>query len=93
LSSPKLSDAEVEGFARMANVSEDVLRIIATNRAWTKNYGVIVGLTRNAKTPLGLSLNLMSRLNDRDLGSLSMDRNIPESLRAAARRRVALGEK
>ena len=28
LSSPKLTDQEVESFARMANVSEDVLRII-----------------------------------------------------------------
>src|SRR5204862_2852104 len=91
LSSPKLSESEIESFARMTNVSEEVLRIIATNRAWTKNYGVVVGLTRNPKTPLGVSLNLMARLNDRDVGTLSVDRNIPEALRAAARRRVALG--
>ena len=29
LSSPKLTEQEVEGFARMASVSEDVLRMIA----------------------------------------------------------------
>jgi len=45
LSSPKLTENEVESFARMANVSEDVLRIIGSNRAWMKNYGVVVGLT------------------------------------------------
>jgi hypothetical protein len=93
LSSSKLSESEIEAFARMANVGEDVLRIIASNRAWTKNYGVVVGLTRNPKTPLGLSLNLMSRLNDRDINALSMDRNVPESLRTAARRKVVLGGK
>ena len=38
LSSPKLTEQEVETFARMANVSEDVLRIIGNNRAWMKNY-------------------------------------------------------
>ncbi len=77
LSSPKLTEPEVEGFARMANVSEDVLRIIGNNRAWMKNYGVVVGLTKNPKTPLAMSMNLLSRLNDRDLGMLSVDRNVP----------------
>lgn len=86
LSSPKVTDSEVEAFARMANVSDDVLRIIASNRTWTKNYGVVVGLTKNPKTPL--SLNMMARLNDRDLQALSVDRNVPEPLRVAARRRI-----
>ena len=88
LSSPKLSESEVESYARMANVSEDVLRIIGQNRAWMKNYGVMLGLTKNPKTPLGMSMNLMARLNDRDLSQLSVDRNIPEALRIAARKRI-----
>ena len=91
LSSAKVTESEIEGFARMANVGEEVLRIIGSNRAWTKNYGVVVGLTRNPKTPLGLSLNLLARLNDRDVNALSMDRNVPEPLRTAARRKVVLG--
>jgi hypothetical protein len=88
LSSPKVSLPEIESFARMANVSEDVLRIIGGNRAWMKNYGVVVGLTRNPKTPIALSMNLMPRLTARDLSVLSMDRNVPEPLRIAARKKV-----
>jgi hypothetical protein len=88
LSSPKLSTQEVEGFSRMANVAEEVLRIIGSNRAWMKNYGVVLGLSKNPKTPLTMSLNLLGRLNDKDLQRLSMDRNVPEQLRVAARRRV-----
>jgi len=91
LSSPKVSEPEIESFARMANVSEDVLRIIGSNRAWMKNYGIVVGLTKNPKTPIGMSLNLISRLNDRDLTMLSVDRNVPEPLRVAARKRVTQG--
>lgn len=91
LSSPKLTENEVESFARMANVGEDVLRIIGSNRAWMKNYGVVVGLTRNPKTPLGLSLNIMGRLNDRDLNMLAIDRNVPEALRIAARKKIVAG--
>jgi hypothetical protein len=88
LSSPKLSEQEVETFSRMTNVGEEVLRIIGHNRAWTKNYGVILGLTKNPKTPLAMSMNFMSRLNDQDLNMLSNDRNVPEPLRVAARKRV-----
>jgi hypothetical protein len=93
LSSPKMSESEVEAFAKMTNVSDEVLRVIGSNRAWTKNYGVVVGLSRNPKTPIAISLTLMSRLNERDLSILSLDRNIPEPLRSAARRRVSGGEK
>jgi hypothetical protein len=50
---------------------------------------VAVGLTKNPKTPLTMSLKLLGRLNDRDLQRLSMDRNVPEQLRVAARRKVA----
>jgi hypothetical protein len=88
LSSPKMTTQEIEGISRMANVAEEVLRIIGSNRAWTKNYGVAVGLTKNPKTPLTLSLHMMARLNDKDLVKLSMDRNVPEQLRIAARRKV-----
>jgi hypothetical protein len=91
LSSPKVSESEIESYARMANVSEEVLRIIGNNRAWMKNYGVMLGLTKNPKTPLGMSMNMMSRLNDRDLGQLSVDRNVPEALRIAARKRLLSG--
>ncbi len=88
LSSPKLTENEIEGFARMANIPEDVLRTIGHNRAWLKNYGVIVGLTKNPKTPVAMSLNLMNRLNSRDLQKLSIDRNVPEPLRIAARKKM-----
>jgi hypothetical protein len=88
LSSPKLTDSEVEAFARMASVSEDVLRTIGANRAWMKSYKILAALTRNPKCPVALSMNLMSRLSDRDLTSLSVDRNVPEPLRIAARKKI-----
>ena len=88
LSSPKLSGPEIEGFAKMPSISEEILRIIASNRAWTKSYNVLLGLTKNPKTPLALTLNFMTRLSSRDLQKLAVDRNVPEPLRVAARKRV-----
>ena len=88
LNSPRLTEPEVESFARMGNVAEDVLRAIGANRAWMKSYGIVLALTKNSKTPLALSMKLMHRLNDRDLSGLSTDRNVPEPLRVAARKKV-----
>jgi len=88
LSSPKLTSSEVESFAKMANVADDVLRAIGQNRAWVKNYGVAASLTRNPKTPVAMSMNLMQRLIERDVRALSVDRNVPEPLRLAARKRL-----
>lgn len=86
LSSPKLTDMEVEGFARMGNVSDEVLRIIGTNRNWTKNYSVVSSLVKNPKTPPAISLRFLPRLAERDLKVISFDRNVPEPLRQAARK-------
>ena len=88
LSSPKVSLPEVESFARMQNVSEDVLRIIAANRGWLKSYGIVLALTKNPKTPLSMSMNLMARLTSKDLQKLAVDRNVPEALRISARKKV-----
>lgn len=89
LSSPKLTETEVEAFARMANVSEEVLRIIGTNRSWIKNYAVVAALVKNPKTPPAISLRFLPRLVDRDLKALTVDRNVPEPLRLAARKALA----
>lgn len=88
LSSPKLSQSEVEAFAKMATVSDEVLRLIGTNRTWTKQYAVLAAVVRNPKTPIAVSLNLVSRLNERDIKMLSMDRNVPEPVRVAARKHL-----
>lgn len=88
LSSPKLSEPEVAGFAKMGSVSDEVLRTIGNNRAWMKNYSIVLALVKNSKTPLAMSMNLLPRLHDRDLNQLSVDRNVPEPLRAAARKKV-----
>ncbi len=88
LSCPKVNDAEVEAYAKMGNVSEEILRTIANSRAWTKNYGVKLSLVKNSKTPVALSMNLMNRLNESDVKKLSTDRNVPEALRVAAKKKM-----
>lgn len=89
LSSPKVNDSDIEAFAKMSNVSEDVLRTIGHSRGWMKRYTVAAALAMNPKTPIAVSLGLVNRLVERDLKFIMRDRNLQEPLRAAARRMMA----
>jgi hypothetical protein len=84
LSSPKLMDSEVEMFANLKNVSENVLREIARNRRFVRNYAVVRGLVSNPKCPLDLSLTLIKNLHVGDLKSLQVNKNVPDTLRQVA---------
>jgi len=88
LSSPKISESEVSSIAKMANVSEEILRIIGNTRAWMKSYTVTSSLVKNPKCPLAVSMNLLQRLNEKDLKMLTTDRNVPDVLRTAARKKI-----
>jgi hypothetical protein len=92
LGSPKLNVTEIEAYARMSSVKEEVLRIIGSSRHWIKHYPVAVGLVGNPKTPLALSMPLVVRLNERDLKLLARDRNVADGLRAAARKFLLTGQ-
>ena len=84
LGSPRLTEVEIERFAAMKNVSDEVLRNIGSNKDWTKRYGVISSLVRNPRTPVGLAVNFVPRLNPRDMKSISMDKNVSEVIRKQA---------
>lgn len=90
LSSPKVTEQEVESIAKMASISDEILRIIANTRAWIKNYAIVLALTKNPKTPLALSMNMLSRLNEKDVRMLSTDRNVPDVLRITARKKIVI---
>lgn len=84
LQSPRLTDQEVEAFASMANLTDEILRLIAGNRAFRKNYIVVRNLVNNPKTPLDVTLHMLPILNPMDLKKLGMNKNVPETLRTSA---------
>jgi hypothetical protein len=86
IKSPKITEREVESFAGMRNIVEDVIQRIAENREWSKNYTVVLALCKNPKAPVRKVMTMMTRLNNRDLKLLGMDRGIAEAVRIAARR-------
>jgi hypothetical protein len=92
LSSPKVNESEIEAFTKMGNCSEDVMRTIAMNRAWTKNYGIILGLCRHPKTPPAQAMSFVQRLNEKDLKAIATDRNAKEGLRLLAKKMLTKGK-
>ncbi|MDT7603297.1 MAG: hypothetical protein QOF61_1294 [Acidobacteriota bacterium] len=85
---PRITDKEVENIAAMRTVSEDVLRQIGLNRAWARAYPIIHNLARNPRTPLATAVTILPRLQNRDLQSLSQNRNVPDAVRRQAQRLI-----
>ncbi len=84
LQSPRLTDQEVEAFAAMSSLTDEILRLIAGNRAFRKNYTVVRNLVNNPKTPLDVTLHMLPMLNAIDLKRLCSNKNVPETLRTTA---------
>ena len=84
LQSPRLTDQEVEAFASMSSLTDEILRLIAKNRNFRKNYVVVRNLMNNPKSPLDVTLHMLPMLNALDLKRLCTNKNIPETLRTTA---------
>jgi hypothetical protein len=84
LQSPRLTDQEVEAFASMSSLTDEILRLIANNRNFRKNYTVVRNLLNNPKTPLDVSLHMLPMVNAVDLKRLCSNKNVPETLRSTA---------
>jgi hypothetical protein len=84
LQSPRLTDQEVEAFAAMSSLTDEILRMIANNRNFRKNYTVVRNLINNPKTPIDVTLHMLPILNAIDLKRLTTNKNVPETLRTTA---------
>lgn len=84
--SPRITDGEILSVAMMRDVSDKVLRYIATNRKYRQNHQIVVALLNNSRTPVGVSLSLgLHQLSDRELADLAKNRNVPGAVSRAAK--------
>lgn len=87
--SPKITENEIEGLAKARNVSDEVLRIIAMNREWTRNYTVKLGLATNPKCPLPMAIKFMNFFHERELRTIMKSKDVPSAVSTHARRLLA----
>lgn len=86
IKNPRITDQEVEGISAMRTVADEVLRLIALNRAWARSYTIIHNLVRNPRTPIPTVMSTLPRIRTKDLKHLSQNRNVSESARRHALR-------
>jgi hypothetical protein len=84
--SPKVTENEVAQVARMRNVCDEVLRVIARSREWTRHYQVKLGLATNPKCPQPTAMKFLNYLQDRDLRSIMKSKDVPSTISTHARR-------
>jgi hypothetical protein len=84
--SPKVTENEVENFAKARNLSEEVMRVIASNREWTRNYQVKLNLSMNPRCPIGMSIKFLNFLHERELRAIMKSKDVPSAVSTNARR-------
>ncbi len=88
IKSPLMQEGEVAQIARNRNVSDVVLRSIATTPEWLKSYQVKKNLVENSKTPIALASALIPQLRESDLKRLATDKNVSSAIQMAAKRHL-----
>jgi phage head maturation protease len=86
VTSPKITESEIIAIAQSRNVCDEVYRVIATNRDWTRNYQVKQALASNPKCPQAMAMNFVNYLQDKDLRTMMRSRDVPRAISTHARR-------
>jgi hypothetical protein len=87
--SPMMKDNEVVQVSASRSVSEDVLRVIAQSKEWTRNHQIKFNLVTNPRTPLTFAAQLLLHLRDHELRAIARSKNVTGAISAAARQHLA----
>lgn len=86
--SPKVKENEVAQISASRSVSDEVLRIIATNREWTHNHQVKYNLVCNPRTPFTFAAQLVPHLREHELKMLARSKNVTGAVATAAKQHL-----
>jgi hypothetical protein len=77
----KITESEVLGYAQRKDLSGDVILAIGQDQKWKMSYPIRFAIVCNPKTPLSVAINFLPHLYEKDLNSLSREKNISSALR------------
>jgi hypothetical protein len=87
--SPSIQENEVVRISASRNVCEDVLRVIALDREWTRSHQIKLNLVSNPRTPFAFAAKLLPHLREHELKSLAKSKNVPGAVVTAARQQLS----
>ena len=77
LKSPRLTDKEISDYAKNKALNEDIIRMIAKSREWTRNYATKLALLHNPKCPANMALSFLKMLRKKDVLAISRAKDVP----------------
>jgi hypothetical protein len=87
--SPLLKEPEAVQISASRVVSEDVLRILAMNKDFVRNYQIKLNLVSNPRTPFSFSSRLVPLLRESELKMLSKSKNVTGAISTAVRQQLS----
>jgi hypothetical protein len=87
--SPLLKEPEAVQISASRVVSEDVLRILALNKDFTRNYQIKLNLVSNPRTPFTFASRLVPMLRESELKMLAKSKNVTGAISTAVRQQLA----
>lgn len=86
--SPRMQEPEAVRITASRAVSDDVLRIIALNREFTRSYQVKLNLVTNPRTPFTFASRLVPHIRDSDLKKLAKSKNVTGAIATAVKQQM-----
>jgi len=86
--SPHIQESEIAQISASRSVSDDVLRIIATDREWTRSHTIKWNLVSNPRTPFVFAARLIQHLREHELKALARSKNVTGAVATAARQQL-----
>jgi hypothetical protein len=83
---PRLTEQDLLVTVNSPSTSADTLSILSRHPRWSSRYGIRVALARNPRTPLSVSLAVLTSLTERDLLALADMSETPNLLKLASLR-------
>ena len=86
--SPQMKEPEAALISASRNVSDEVLRVLAMNREFTRSYRIKFNLITNPRTPFTFVSRLVPHLRDNDLRTLAKSKNVSGTVAQAIRQQL-----
>jgi hypothetical protein len=83
-----MNENEAARISASRAVSDEVLRIIALNREFTRSYQVKLNLISNPRTPFSFASRLVPHLRENDLRSLAKSKNVSGAISQAVKQQL-----
>jgi hypothetical protein len=88
IKNPSIQEAEVVRISAGRSASEDVMRVIAMNREWTRHHQIKLNLVTNPRCPFAFAAKLVPHLRDHELKLIARSKNVTGAIAQAARQQL-----